>query len=44
VGALDTGFTVPGVFRDVADFVVWLVFQKDDSFGHLAVPLLASPN
>ena len=33
-GASDTGFTVSGVFRDLADFAVLVLFQKDDPFGH----------
>ena len=33
-GASDTGFTVSGVFRDMADFAVLVLFQKDDPFGH----------
>ena len=33
-GASDTGFTVSGVFRDMADFAVLVLFQKDDLFGH----------
>ena len=33
-GASDTGFTVSGVFRDIADFAVLVLFQKDDPFGH----------
>ncbi len=33
-GASDSGFTVSGVFRDLADFAVLLLFQKDDPFGH----------
>ena len=32
--ASDTGFTVSGVFRDMADFAVLVLFQKDDPFGH----------
>jgi hypothetical protein len=36
-GASDTGFTVSGVFRDMADFAVLVLFQKDepppDRFG-----------
>ncbi len=31
-GASDTGFTVSGVFRDLADFAVLVLFQKDDPF------------
>jgi hypothetical protein len=34
-GASDTGFTVSGVFRDMADFAVLVLLQKDDPFGHL---------
>ena len=33
-GASDTGFNVSGVFRDMADFAVLVLFQKDDPFGH----------
>ena len=33
-GASDSGFTVSGVFRDLADFAVLVLFQKDDPFGH----------
>ncbi len=33
-GASDTGFTVSGVFRDLADFAVLVLFQKNDPFGH----------
>ena len=33
-GASDTGFTLSGVFRDMADFAVLVLFQKDDPFGH----------
>jgi hypothetical protein len=33
-GASDTGFTVSTVFRDMADFAVLVLFQKDDPFGH----------
>ena len=33
-GASDSGFTVSGVFRDLADFAVLVLFQKDDRFGH----------
>ena len=33
-GASDTGFTLSGVFRDLADFAVLVLFQKDDPFGH----------
>jgi hypothetical protein len=33
-GASDAGFTVSGVFRDLADFAVLVIFQKDDPFGH----------
>jgi hypothetical protein len=33
-GASDNGFTVSGVFRDLADFAVLVLFQKDDAFGH----------
>jgi hypothetical protein len=33
-GPSDTGFTVSGVFRDMADFAVLVLFQKDDPFGH----------
>src|SRR5271166_2831010 len=33
-GASDTGFTVSGVFRDMADFAVLVLFQKYDPFGH----------
>ena len=33
-GASDTGFTASGVFRDMADFAVLVLFQKDDPFGH----------
>jgi hypothetical protein len=33
-GASDAGFTVSGVFRDMADFAVLVLFQKDDPFGH----------
>jgi len=33
-GASDNGFTVSGVFRDLADFAVLVLFQKDDPFGH----------
>ncbi|HUD99681.1 MAG TPA: hypothetical protein VMR62_08910, partial [Bryobacteraceae bacterium] len=33
-GASDAGFTVSGVFRDLADFAVLVLFQKDDPFGH----------
>jgi hypothetical protein len=32
--ASDTGFTLSGVFRDMADFAVLVLFQKDDLFGH----------
>lgn len=33
-GASDTGFTVSGLFRDMADFAVLVLFQEDDPFGH----------
>jgi hypothetical protein len=33
-GASDAGFTVSGVFRDMADFAVLVLFQNDDPFGH----------
>jgi hypothetical protein len=33
-GASDTGFTLSGVFRDLGDFAVLVLFQKDDPFGH----------
>ena len=33
-GASDTGFTVSGIFRDLADFAVLVLFLKDDPFGH----------
>jgi hypothetical protein len=33
-GTSDTGFTVSGVFRDLADFAVLVLFQRDDPFGH----------
>jgi hypothetical protein len=33
-GASDSGFTVSGVFRNLADFAVLVLFQKDDPFGH----------
>jgi hypothetical protein len=33
-GASETGFTISGVFRDMADFAVLVLFQKDDPFGH----------
>jgi len=34
-GASDTGFSVSGVFRDQADFAVAVLFDADDTFGHL---------
>src|ERR1017187_4851864 len=33
-GASEIGFTVSGGFRDMADFAVLVLFQKDDPFGH----------
>ena len=45
-GASDTGFTVSGVFRDLADFAVLVLFQKDDPFGHPLfsyLPMAISP-
>jgi len=33
-GGSDRGFTVSGVFRDLADFAVLVLFEKDDPFGH----------
>ena len=33
-GASDGGITLSGVFRDMADFAVLVLFQKDDPFGH----------
>jgi hypothetical protein len=30
--ASDTGFTVSGEFRDMADFAALVLFQKDDPF------------
>ena len=37
-GASDSGFTLSGVFRDMADFAVLVLFARDDLFGH---PLFA---
>ncbi len=32
--ASDSGFTVSGVFRDMADFAVLVLFDNDDFYGH----------
>jgi hypothetical protein len=40
-GASDTGFTVSGVFRDMADFAVRVQIRKDDPFG---APLFSLPD
>ena len=33
-GASATGFSVSGVFRDMADFAVLMLWDADDYFGH----------
>jgi hypothetical protein len=33
--ASSSGFTVSGVFSDIADFVVVVLFDADDNYGHL---------
>jgi len=38
--ASPTGFEVTGVFRDQADFAVFLLWDADDSFVHYSDPVV----
>src|SRR6476469_544821 len=41
-GCSPTGFTVCGVFRDMADFCVLILYDADNSFEHYSVRYLPS--